>query len=183
MYSFVPNFWTTIKVHRLNVCVTVQNFVKIGQRVVEILQCFDFQIVALHHLGFFKFEFLNSYWGLEVQYASPYQILSNWLNGCVYIAHTHTHFTALWTLFGTTRVSWYQKIHFTIFWIFQCKMKISQADTPTIQTNWCPHLCHPYHYYAGCHSWHNPPNLSWLGTITKYAGLHTGWLGLRIYSI
>jgi len=22
-------------------------------------------------------------------------------------------------------------------------------------------------------SWHNPPNLSWLGTGTKYAGLHT----------
>jgi len=52
-------------------------------------------------------------------------------------------------------------------------MKITQADTPTIQTNWCPHLCHPYHFYAGCPSWHNPPNLSWLGTGTKYAGLHT----------
>jgi len=59
--------------------------------------------------------------------------------------HTHNHFTALWILSGTTRVSCYQKVHITIFWIFWCKMKITQADTPTIwmdchpiQTNWCP---------------------------------------------
>jgi len=67
---------------------------------------------------------------------------------------------------------------FCIFWIFWCKIKITQADTPTvqmdrhpIQTNWCPHLCYPHHFYAGCPSWHNPPNLSWLGTGTKYAML------------
>jgi len=45
--------------------------------------------------------------------------------------HTHNHFTALWTLSGTTRVSWYQKVHFAIFWIFWCKMKITQADAQT----------------------------------------------------
>ena len=28
-------------------------------------------------------------------------------------------------------------------------------------------------FYAGCPSCRNPPNLSWLGTGTKYAGLHT----------
>jgi len=33
------------------------------------------------------------------------------------------------------------------------------------------------HFYAGCPSCRNPPNLSWLGTGTKYAGLHTHWLG------
>ena len=73
-----------------------------------------------------------------------------------------------------------------IFWIFWCKMKIthSQADTPIIwmdchliQTNWCPHLCHPHHFYAGCPSLHNSLNLFWLGTGTKYACLHTQWLG------
>ena len=92
---------------------------------------------------------------------------------------------ALWTLSGTTtRVSQYQKIYFAIFWIFWCKMKITQADTPTIrmychsiQTNWCPQLCHLHHFYAGCPSWHNPLNLSWLGTGTKYRDLHTRWLG------
>ena len=99
------------------------------------------------------------------------------------ISHTHTthnHFTALWSLSGTTRVSRYQKVHFAIFWIFWNKMKITQADSPTIwmdchpiQTNWC----HPHHFYTGCPSLHNPPNLSWLGTGIKYAGLHTRWLG------
>jgi len=81
------------------------------------------------------------------------------------------------------RVSRYQKAHFAIFWIFWSKMKITQVDAPTIwmdchpiQTNWCPHLCHPHHFYAGCPSLHNPPKLSWLGTRTKYAGLHTWWL-------
>ena len=45
---------------------------------------------------------------------------------------THNHFTALCTL------SWYQKVHFAIFWIFWCKMKITQAETPTIRMD-----CHP----------------------------------------
>jgi len=38
-------------------------------------------------------------------------------------------------------------------------MKTTQADAPTIwmdchpiQTNWCPHLFHPHHFYAGCPS-------------------------------
>jgi len=67
-------------------------------------------------------------------------------------------------------------------------MKITQADTPTvqmdchpIQTKWCPHLCHPHHFYTGCPSWYNPPNLSWLGTGTKCAALHTWWLGTFLY--
>ena len=57
------------------------------------------------------------------------------------------------------------------------------ADSQTIrmhchpvQTNWCLRLSHPHHFYARCPSWHNPPNLSWFGTGTKYAGLHTWWL-------
>jgi len=102
--------------------------------------------------------------------------------------HTHNHFTALWTLSGTTWVSRHQKAHFANFLIFWSKMKIRQADAPTIwmnchpiQTNWCPHLCHPHHFYARCPSLHNPPNLSWLGTGTKYAGLHTQWL--RYFSL
>jgi len=76
---------------------------------------------------------------------------------CCTTIHTHNHFTALWTLFGTTWVSQYQKVHFAIFWIFWCKMKITQADAPTIrmdchpiQTNLCPHLYHPHHFYTGC---------------------------------
>jgi len=82
-------------------------------------------------------------------------------------------------------MSQYQKVHFAIVWIFWCKMKITQADAPTIrmdchhiQTTWCTHLYHPHHCCAGCPSSHNPPILSWLGTGAKYAGLHTQWLGL-----
>jgi len=48
---------------------------------------------------------------------------------------------------------------------------------------WCPHVYHPHHFYAGCPSWHNPPNLSWLGMGTKYAGLHIHWLGLDLIFI
>ena len=83
--------------------------------------------------------------------------------------HTHNHFMALLTLSGTTWASQYQKVHFAIFWIFWSKMKITQAelaDAPTIlmdgypiQTSWCPHLCHPHHFYARCASLHSPPNL------------------------
>jgi len=45
---------------------------------------------------------------------------------------------ALWTLSGTTQVSQYQKVHFAIFWIFWCKMKITKADAPTMRMD-----CHP----------------------------------------
>jgi len=33
------------------------------------------------------------------------------------------------------------------------------------------------HFYAGCPSCHNPPTLSSLEIGTRYAGLHTQWLG------
>ena len=57
--------------------------------------------------------------------------------------------------------------------------KIMEADTPTIQLGTTPSglISDPPssspHFYARCRSCHNPPNLSWLGTGTKYAGLHT----------
>jgi len=45
--------------------------------------------------------------------------------------HTHTHTTFYTSLYfsGTARVSWYQKLHFAIFWIFWCKMKITGRCT------------------------------------------------------
>ena len=79
--------------------------------------------------------------------------------GVVIISLTHIHTQPFYgsldfvrdkTLSGTTRVSRYQKVHFTIFWIFWSKIMITQADAPTIwmdchpiQTNWCPHLPSP----------------------------------------
>jgi len=107
-------------------------------------------------------------------------------NFTTYKYDNYNHFTDLWIMSG--QPGWAGTVvpegtfrHLLDFW---CKMKITQADTPTIrmdchpiQANWCPHLCHPHHFYARCPSWYNPPNLSWLGTGTKYAGLHTRWLG------
>jgi len=52
--------------------------------------------------------------------------------------HTHNHFTAFWTLSGTIRVSQYQKVHFAFLWIFWSKMKITQADAPTIWMDYHP---------------------------------------------
>jgi len=62
--------------------------------------------------------------------------------------------------------------------------KITEADTLTIQLGATPSglisdppPSSPY-FCAGCPSCCNPPNLSWLGTGTKYDGLHTQWLGI-----
>jgi len=58
-----------------------------------------------------------------------------------------------------------------------------EADTPTIRLGATssglisnPPPTSPI-FYAGCPSCRNPPNLSWLGTGTKYAGLHMQWHG------
>jgi len=37
-----------------------------------------------------------------------------------YYYYYYNHFMAHWTLSGTTWMSQYQKVHFTIFWIFWC---------------------------------------------------------------
>jgi len=61
--------------------------------------------------------------------------------------------------------------------------KITAAETPTIGMGATPSGLisdpspSPPHFYAGCPSCCNPPNLSWLATGTKYAGLHTQWCG------
>jgi len=56
------------------------------------------------------------------------------------------------------------------------KQRHAKFSGHPIQTNWCLHFHHLHHFYAGCPSCRSPPNLSWLGTGTKYAGLHTQWL-------
>jgi len=59
------------------------------------------------------------------------------------------------------------------------QVKVTDADTLTIQLDVIPSglISDPPpsspHFYAGCSSCYYPPNLSWLGTGTKYAGLHT----------
>jgi len=39
------------------------------------------------------------------------------------------------------------------------------------------------HFYARCPYCHNPRKLSWLGTGTKYADLHTQWLQQKIIEL
>jgi len=121
----------------------------------------------------------NKYWSISIIFGRQNLKKVSNVHICS-ITHTQPFYSS-----GTTQVSLYQKVYFTIFWIFWCKMKITQADPPTIrmdchpiQINWCLHLWHPNHFYARCPSWHNPPNLSWLGTGTNYAGLYTRWLGM-----
>jgi len=114
-------------------------------------------------------EQLSFHW-LKIAHSYQYTAVLNIRNTKWHKAHTHTHnhFTALWTKSGTTRVSRYQKVHFAIFGIFWSKMKITQTDIPTnwmnfhpIQTNWCPHLCHPHHFYA-------QSNKCWNSVICKF---------------
>ena len=72
------------------------------------------------------------------------------------LCNTHTTvFTALFRDYPGEPVS--EEI---IFWTLWCK---GRYQTQTLQQ-------------SGCASCRNPPNLSWLGTSTKYAGLHTQWL-------
>ena len=63
---------------------------------------------------------------------------------------------------------------------FMVQGEISEADTQ--HSGWAPlqpvlsvtHLSHPPILRRICC---NRPSLSWLGIVTKYAGLHTQWLG------
>jgi len=63
--------------------------------------------------------------------------------------------------------------------------KTTQANTPTIRMGATPPrlICDPPpsspHFYTRRPSCHNPPTLSWLGTDTKYAGLHAQWRGFN----
>jgi len=70
---------------------------------------------------------------LQDFFSSVYAIEPDGKFDCYY---NYNHFMALWILSGTTRVSQYQKVHFAIFWIFWCKMKITPADARTIQMDY-----------------------------------------------
>jgi len=88
-------------------------------------------------------------------------------------------------------MAWYLRIVFlhAIFWVLWCNGKITKADAPTTRldtTQFRPLVPPPpssppfFHFYAGCPSCCNFPNLSWRWTGTKYAGLHSQWLGFSI---
>ena len=78
---------------------------------------------------------------------------------------------------GTTRVSRSRR---NLLMDFMVHGKISEVGTQTIWLGTTPSRLisdPPSHFYTRCPSCHNPPILSWLGTGTKYTGLHSQWLG------
>ena len=78
----------------------------------------------------------------------------------------------------------------TIFWILWFKGKITETDPLIIRLDATtsglsvPHLHHPDHFYARCHSCCNPPNLFWLGTDTnRVTGFHRSLKVLEFFLI
>jgi len=106
---------------------------------------------------------------------------------CTNTHTTHNHFAALQILSGTTQVSWYQKVHFAIFWIFLRKMKTTQADTPTnrmdchpIQTNWCPISAIPTIFMPDVLSGTTLPIYPALGQAPNMLACIPRWLGCNV---
>jgi len=102
-----------------------------------------------------------------------------------YIQQTHP-FYGLWTLSGITRVSRYQKgktnLDFTEArdseWQWHQLGHLQICTLPEIDnhTN-----TPPLSIFTGQMLFlSQPPHISWVGTGTKYAGLHTQWLGFAM---
>jgi len=96
---------------------------------------------------------------------------------------------AFWLSFPTsclhrhvgTPTGWYPTIVFLHagFSVVLSKGKIIKADAPTIQLDATPSRLIGAPPPSSPPFCHNPPNLSWLGIGTKYAGLHTQQFGLH----
>jgi len=105
-----------------------------------------------------------------------------------YIVCLHTRTQPLYGPFsGTAWVSRCPKK--SSFGLVVVQGKITEADTPTIRVAATPSELisdpppsYPM-FYARCPSCSNPPTSSWLGTGTKYAGLHIQWRGSDLYFV
>ena len=89
--------------------------------------------------------------------------------------NTHTHTTVLQPFFRFIRMSRCQKKSSGLCGAREDNRRRhtnNPAGHHSMQTNQQPTSITP-HFYAGCPSYHNPPNLSWVGTGTKYACLRT----------
>jgi len=89
---------------------------------------------------------------------------------------THSHFTTL-----SPGLSGWASARRNLLLDFVVQGKITEAYTPTIWLGATPSrlISNPRpsspHFLARCPSCHSPSTSSWLGTGTKYAGLHTQW--------
>jgi len=91
--------------------------------------------------------------------------------------HTHTHTTILWPFAVTTQVSRCQKKSSGLYGAREDNDNLAGATPSGLISDRSPSSPH---FYARCPSFRNPPNLSWLGTGTKYACLHTQRLGFHV---
>jgi len=97
--------------------------------------------------------------------------------------HTHTHTHNYFTAIFPRIPGWASARRRNFFWTLWCKGKY-QRQTHR-QSGWAPPPSglisnqprSSPHFYAWCPFWRNSPNLSWLGTGTKYADFHNQWLG------
>jgi len=119
-------------------------------------------------------------------YSYSYQICVQWWRFVILtsilvylrLTHTHNHFTAVFL--GLPSWAGARRRNLLNFMV---QGEITEANTLTIRLGAipCGLISDPApsfpHFCAGCPSCRNRPNLSWLGTGTKYAGLHTQWLG------
>jgi len=126
---------------------------------------------------------VRAYWAVYFGTCYRAMMLCHW--PCVIYAHIQSFYGPF---SGTTRVSWCQKKSSSGLYGAREDNSGRHTDHPagchSIQTNQQFTSITP-HFYAGCPSCCNPPTLSWLGTGTKYAGLHTQWRGYPyvIYSV
>jgi len=131
-----------------------------------------------HHTSFLHS--LTQFWGTHfwgrrcIAFMLAVQCLSQ-------TTHTHTHTQTFYgPCSGTTQVSRCQKKSSSGLYGAREDNRGKHTDHPaarlSIWTKQCP-AASSLHFYAICPSCHNPLNLSWLATGTKYAGLHTQWLG------
>ena len=159
--------------------VTLQSFVEIGQTIAKIWQFNDFLNDSRP-----PFRIWKVWLGLVLHVVfSALTLLVHWhpvKNLCIvatsvlFWINAHNRFMALFP--GLPEWAGAKR---NLLLDFVVQGKITEADTPTIQTNWRPTSITPppRHFYAGCPFCRNLPILSWLGTGTKCAGLHTQWLG------
>jgi len=96
---------------------------------------------------------------------------------------SHTHTTVLWPFFRDYPSELVPEESSSGLYVAREDYRGRDTDNPagchSIRTNQRPTSIIP-HFYARCPSCRNPTNLSWLGTGTKYAGMHSKWPPLII---
>ena len=131
--------------------------------------------------GHYSFAVVSIVFFLSIFFSSPNLSSHSPQIGCLPYFHTWCSLSAnLQTFSRTTRVSWCQTKSSSACYSARRNIRGRHTNNPagrhSIRTNQWPISFIPP-FLRRCPSCHSPPNLSWLGTGTKYAGSHTQWLG------